>query len=104
MRIALEEFYSVGYELGRASGSWVTDGNTTRETYEWIAKGYDEGDPEVFDLRPNPLSGEWAGESIVELFGFTPEDDDLDLFEDGFAEGFWEKVLEDCAYQLDNNE
>lgn len=98
-----------GYKLGTAQGSWVFDGNTKRETYEWVRKGYDEGDPEVLDLCPDPLSGEWAGESIGELFGLKtgdmwPDDDLLEAFENGFGAGFWDTVLKACEYQLDNVE
>lgn len=100
-------YYDEGYKLGQASGSWVFDGNTNHETYEQVRKGYDEGDPEVMDLCPNPLSGEWSGESIPEIFGLNtgdmwPNDDDLEAFEWGFGTGFWDTVLKACAYQLDN--
>jgi hypothetical protein len=90
------DYYEQGYRAGFGSGSWVVDGNTKDETRAAILRGYDEGDPEVMDLQPNPLSGEWAGESIPELFGEWPEDDDLSAFEDGFSQGFWDAVLAAC--------
>ena len=89
--------YRAGRDHGRARGSWVIDGNTTDAYKAHIIRGYDEGDPEVLDLCPSPLSGEWAGESISELsaeFGVDLHDDDrASDFEDGFADGFWEEVL-----------
>jgi hypothetical protein len=57
----------------------------------WIAKGL--GEPEEI---PSPLSGEWAGESIPELFGLsvgeqyeeTVADDYEQQYSDGFLAGF----------------
>ena len=101
------DYYREGYRHGKNVGSWVTDGNTKTETYAWILKGFDEGDPEVMDIRPNPLSGEWAGESISELLGLAigqdlPDDESLTEYEHGFSDGFWEQVISDCNYQLNN--
>lgn len=101
-------YHKEGFERGQAYGSWVTDGNTTPETYRWIREGYDNGDPEVMDLCPNPLSGEWGGESISEVFGLKvgedyPDSEDLDRYEEGFRQGFWHKVLGDCNYQLEGS-
>ena len=46
---------------GAAAASWVTDGNTTDRTFAWLARGIDDGDPEVLDTLPQPdLSGQWA--------------------------------------------
>jgi hypothetical protein len=96
--------YKAGYEHGKAAGSWVIDGNTTEEQCAAILKGYGEGDSEVMELCPCPLSGEWAGESISELsarYGVNLDDDDRALmFEDGFVEGFWDEVLRACKYQV----
>ena len=91
-------YYDIGKDHGTAQGSWVFDGNTTDETYRWVLKGYEWGDGEVLDLCPNPLSGEWAGESIPELLGLSvgdpyPDDDDLQEYEDGFVQGFWDEVI-----------
>ena len=101
------DYYREGYRHGKTVGSCITDGNTKTETYAWILKGFDKGDPEVMDIRPNPLSGEWAGESISELFGLAigqdlPDDESLTEYEHGFSDGFWEQVISDCNYQLNN--
>lgn len=37
--------YDLGYRAGEAAGSWVIDGNTSRETCERILRGIEEGDP-----------------------------------------------------------
>ena len=101
-------YYEEGYASGKARGSWVTDGNTTPETYRWIREGYDNGDPEVMDLCPAPLSGEWAGESISEVFGLKvgedyPDSENLDSYEEGYQQGFWDEVLNACNYQLEGS-
>ena len=96
-----------GYAAGKAAGSWITDGNTDTATYRWILKGIEEGDPEVMDLQPSPLSGEWAGESIPEIIAgyadMTAEQADAacDSYEQGFSQGFWETVEHDCRVQVD---
>jgi hypothetical protein len=85
-----------GRERGQAAGSWVFDGDTTQDTIRRILQGWDNGDPEILDMQPAPLSGEWAGESIPELsaeYELNLEDDDIaTAFEDGFADGYWDEV------------
>ncbi len=96
--------YRAGKEHGKAAGSWVFDGNSDQAAYERVVKGYDDGDPEIMDMCPSPLSGEWAGESISELssqFDIDLEDDDkASDFEDGFADGYWGEVLRAAKVQL----
>lgn len=84
--------FEQGKEAGRAAGSWVIDGNTKTETVQRILKGIEEGDPEVMDLQPSPLSGEWAGESITEILGAEATTEDMDAYEEGFSEAFWMEV------------
>jgi hypothetical protein len=95
---------SAGYEYGKAKGSWVFDGNTDEATYRRILDGFEDGDPEVLDIQPSPLSGEWAGESITELsdaFGIDLSDpDNADEFEDGFVQGFWDEVISTAREML----
>lgn len=105
--IANFSYYAVGTELGLSAGDSITDGNTTTETYKWILAGYEECDSQVMDLCPNPLSGEWSGESISEIFGLAigedyPSDEDLTEFELGFSQGFWDKLTANCQYMLGN--
>jgi hypothetical protein len=97
------KFYREGYSAGKAAGSWIIDGNTTLETCKRIVKGYDDGDPEIMDIQPAPLSGEYAGESIKELFGYTPSSRCLDLYESGYSDGFWSEVIQSAMYQIDGD-
>lgn len=87
---------TAGHERGKAAGSWVLDGNSTTDAAYRILEGLEDGDPEIFDMMPSPLSGEWAGESIPELsaeYGIDLEDDTLaSAFEAGFADGWSAEV------------
>ncbi len=95
-----EEAYNAGKERGKAAGSWVIDGNTTDETARAILKGIMDGDPEILDMRPSPLSGEWAGESMPELeheYGIDLSDwDEQTSFDEGHDAGFWDTVERDA--------
>lgn len=97
--------YAAGYSHGKAKGSWVLDGNSTREQATRILEGYEEGDPEVMDMCPAPLSGEWAGESMSEIgnhYGVDLDDDDnCTDFEEGFSDGFWSEVLASARVHAD---
>lgn len=46
-----------GYEDGKAAGSWVFDGNTTRHTYATVLQGIEDGDPLILDMLPQPPAG-----------------------------------------------
>jgi hypothetical protein len=86
--------YKAGYEKGQAAASWLLDSNI-QETIRKVFKGFEDGDPEIMDTQPSPLSGEWAGESIPELserYGVDLQDDEkADQFEQGFADGYWDE-------------
>lgn len=96
MSLKQKKAYKCGYERGSNAGSWAIDGNTSREAAIRIVDGIQTGDPEVMDMMPSPLSGEWAGESISELsdqYGIDLSDDDKALdFEQGFSDGYWNAV------------
>lgn len=98
--------YKLGYEHGkRASGS-VWNGNTTKEEYLAILEGYEYEFVPIMDLCPNPLSGEWANESISELFGLNigddmPDDEELADYENGFQIAFWDSLLNHCKYMTE---
>ena len=94
--------YVFGQECGTNSGSWVLDGNSSLETAQRILDGWEDGDPEILDMQPSPLSGEWAdGITASEVYTAAEmaedESDDgaseiLDAFEDGFTDGYWLEV------------
>lgn len=96
-----------GYEAGTSAGGWVLDGNSKEADARWVMEGYDNGDPEVMDLQPAPLSGEWGGESINELLGDLTEgrrdntkQNIMDAYEEGFQRGFWDEVTRAAAHML----
>ncbi len=89
----------LGAYYGRNVGSWVIDGNTDRETAARILQGYDDGDPEIMDMQPSPLSGEWADDptptSVLAELGADDDNssDLLDAFEAAFSEAYWDEVI-----------
>lgn len=103
-------YYGMGHDAGTNAGSWHIDAGrwTPRETLDTchgIIVGYEDGYPNVMDRCPAPLSGEWAGESIPELFDLAPgeewpDDDALADYEDGFTTGWWDTVLADCWREI----
>ena len=97
----MSKSYKMGCEAGRAAGSWVLDGNSSSAEARWILEGYEDGDPAVMDMQPSPLSGEWAGESIREIFGRWPSPREMDLYELGYSEGFWGEVQRSARALLD---
>jgi hypothetical protein len=90
-------YHAEGLERGTAAGSWVEVDPTNAQT---LITGYEDGDPEVMDIQPAPLSGEWAGESLSELDLADASDEDLSKYEAGYSEGFWNEVLRMARYQL----
>jgi hypothetical protein len=103
-------YYGMGHDAGTNAGASVIDSGrwTCRETLDTchsIIVGYNDGDPTVMDQCPAPLSGEWAGESIPELFDLAPgeewpDEDALADYESGFADGWWNTVLADCWREI----
>ena len=95
-----------GAEAGRAAGTWVIDGTTTEETARRILRGIDDGDPEILDMQPAPLSGEYAGESVSELserFGIPLDDDFVaTAFETAYSEAYWAEVERAARYQVED--
>lgn len=88
-----DEAIAQATERGSAAGSWVLDGNSTVETARRIIDGYNDGDPEIMDLQPAALSGEWAGESMVELGLEGADDELLDAYEEAYGAAFWYEVI-----------
>lgn len=107
----MNDAYTLGEQHGRAAGSWVIDGNTTRETAQAVLSGYEDGDPLVMDMQPSPLSGEWADsmtpQRLMVEMGLDPsttyppesgmhEDDICDAYEQGFSDAYWATVIADA--------
>ena len=108
------EAFELGKQAGHAAGSWVFDGNTSEAEYRRVLDGYEAGDPEIMDLEPSPLSGEWADSWTPRSLGdelgvIDTEDRDYELrieaisdaYEQGFSESFWDEVTRAARYQLD---
>lgn len=98
-------YAEMGAEAGKSAGSWIIDGNTSVETCAAILAGLEDGDPQVMDMMPAPLSGEMAGESIPEIFGLAvgedwPTDGELAEYEDAYSLAFWDTVEAACRYQV----
>jgi hypothetical protein len=70
------EMAEMGADYGKSRGSWVIDGNTETATVRKILDGYDDGDPEIMDMCPSPLSGEFADGptvySVLKSVGLDP--------------------------------
>lgn len=109
------EAHALGMDAGKNAASWFVGSSADQETYEAILKGLDDGDPEVLNMAPAWLSGEWADEpvpmDIVEVVGYAPStpyvaddatvQDILDAYESGADEAFWNEVARVCAYHLE---
>lgn len=108
----LQEKKDLAYELGKNAGgaraTWVIDGRTAPERCQKIIKGYEDGDPEVMDMRPASLSGEWSGDLtpslLMEDLGVRSDsrfsDRLCDLYDDGFSCAWWDEVLRAAKYQI----
>lgn len=94
----------VGREHGAALGSWVIDGNTSRDAAQAIVNGLQMGDPTVYDQLPQLQMGEWADDPTendivsdavyraklkVDPNGLAPEEMDelINEYQDGWVEG-----------------
>lgn len=100
-----QEAQALGAERGKADGSHVIDGNVTIPYCQKILAGYNDGDPEIMDMCPAPLSGEWAGSSISEIFGTSDPvaeipTEILDAYEQSYTDAWWDTVLASVAYHL----
>lgn len=106
--------HQFGREQGTAAASHVFDGNTEMGQYYKVFNGIAEGDPEVADLEPNPLSGEWAdGLDELTVLSTAGNTDDhvneenahlISAFEDGFNTAFWDEIDRVCRYHLKGTE
>jgi hypothetical protein len=94
---------------GCAAGTWAIDGNTTGETKQAFIKGFEDGDPAIYDALPSsPLSGEWADgllpRDVLGWYGLTEDDDRADdilcAYEDGYSQGVVDEVERACLAGL----
>lgn len=90
-------FAEIGTTNGKAAASWVEIDSTNAQS---ILDAWYEGDPKVMEIQPSPLSGEWAGESIVEILGESADEADAETYEQAFMDGFWDEIQRRCLYHL----
>lgn len=107
-RDRLTRAYNLAQHRGAAAGDAMFDGNSTPVQAVALIDGYNDGDPAVMDLMPACLSGEWAGESIPELFDLPigaphPSDDELAEYENYFQQAYWGAALEHACAILDGD-
>lgn len=97
-------------ERGQADGSWIIDGNTSADQCREILRMIDDGDPALDAIYPpTPLSGEYAGLSMAEIWlDATGEDEPGDgwplYMADEYELAYWSaweaEVSRACRYQL----
>lgn len=102
MSTELDRIAARGYANGKVAGTWVTDGNTTRETYAALLAGIQDGDPVVLDKLPTPWRDAvtWGNLLEEEEIGFADSDDIFAAYEDAFRDGCVDEVERVCRYQL----
>lgn len=109
--LSVEEATALGKEHGHDKATWVFDGNTSENAYGRFLQGHEDGDPEIMDMCPAPLSGEWAGESMWEILGAPEDGDDLeaddawqevaDAYENAFTSAWWTETLRVANYHVE---
>lgn len=98
-----------GRECGNNSGSWVPIDRMTHEQLRKIISGFEDIDPEVMDMEPAPLSGEYADglteQDVLKHVGINDGDpadyeDIVDAFLEAFSEGYWDTLLKRAKIAL----
>jgi hypothetical protein len=107
----VERATDMGHDHGVNSGSWFIDGNSSKEFCHKVIDGYDDGDPEVMDYCPSPLSGQWADDptvlDVLRSLGIPEQkyskgaDFLIDTYEDAFSKAWWDTVIQAAYGQLD---
>lgn len=107
------EMAEMGKSYGKSIGSWVILGDVNTEKVRAILDGFDDGDPEIMDMCPSSLSGEFADGptvySVIKAVGLDPHNAEcteyfdalIDIYEDNFTETFWETVISACNDYMD---
>lgn len=97
-RSRLTRAYNLARHRGAAAGDAMFDGYTTVAAARTFIEGYEASDEEIMLLAPSPCSGEYAGESIPELFDLPvgapwPTDEQISEYENNFLECWWAAAL-----------
>jgi hypothetical protein len=94
-------YIEMGTDAGTAAGSWFEIGGPFEA--QRVLAGIEDCDPEVMDLMPAPLSGEWAGGSLAELGLEGASEQELTDYEMAFSDAFWATVTDVCNHHLGNH-
>lgn len=108
-----KDMIEMGNPEGNAPGadgstSPVVEGNPrkSRPDSEWYKEGYQAGlEYKGADDAPDPLSGEWAGQSIPEIFGSWEDatDEAMDSYETGYWAAVYGNPIEDIPAEVAEN-
>jgi hypothetical protein len=97
----------LGTEHGTSVASWYFDGKTTAETYVKVLGMIDDGDPEFYDSRRPPLSGEYTDDMtpqrlLAELGAgdATPEEESelCDLYDQAHSQAWEDEIARVARY------
>lgn len=106
----VDQARELGTEHGTASGTWVEINDA--QAAQRLLDGIEAGDPEILDMRPAPLSGEWADgltetellrdelDLVVDSLSDTERAEILDAYEAAHGQGFWDEVSRAAKAQL----
>ena len=102
----LDNIMEEARQRGENAAEWMFDGNTETDTYRAVWEAIQDGDDLDGYQSADPLSGEWAGESITELLGEDLADhpDAMDAYEEAFRNGYWDRlgaIARDCVREID---
>ena len=98
------KWYRIGKQRGIDLGidsyprtDWKTNPER-RQIAEKVLEAIEDGTDAVISC-PDPLSGEWAGESLVEIFGRNPTEPMMENYESGFRDGFYGQLAERAKHE-----
>jgi len=91
-------YIEMGTDAGTVAGSWFEI--TSPEAAVKVLAGIEDCDPEIMDLMPAPLSGEWAGGSLAELGLEGATDEELTDYEMAYSDAYWATVADIAKNQL----
>ena len=102
-KTASEDLKTQAAKMGRALGESTFDGNTPHKVYARIIKGYDDGDPAVMDIYGQMLMHDGVMQAFMNDEAKDLDDDAKSELEHAHQEAFWDRVIEKCKYQTEDN-
>ena len=99
MQEALEAARKIAEDRGRSAASWVFDGNTEDSYYEWVLKGIDDGDPEIYNSLPESSFRDYSARELcdeIDVDYDLASSHEVDIIADEYLEEarttFWHEV------------